>query len=287
MSCPNTLQYIRQAATSGGLDIVADEALNDIRSSFHSTVDYGISTNQLTSIRYNFENLRQDPMTLFLRNPLTGGGRFIEDAKRVYVLNHAEWMANTKFTKGPTFLGQYIYDLGAILLHSNGGTPVLWCRNVIVHETLHSTSLYSRIWSTFQDIIPKHLALIEGITECLNMYVLLKKHPTCYNMAKASIQGNCQVAYKESTRLFCSLAQVLGIDPFANFYFSMGQTFSGPWGQFINSIHSAGFNEFNYALSEQTVFREHSFREECIRSIKGFKRIYDSEDRSLDFSKIQ
>lgn len=225
-------------------------------------------------------------MALFLRNPLTSGGRFIEDAKRVYVLNHAEWMANLRFTRGPTYVGQYVYEPAAILLHSIGGTPVLWCRNVLTHETLHSTSLYSRICSIFPGIVPKHNALIEGITECLNVYVLLKKHINCYNMVKSSIQGKCQIAYKESTKLFCSLAQVIGIDSIANFYFSFGQEFRAPWNQFIKLIHVAGFSRFNYVLDEQTAFREHLFREECVRSITGFKKIYDSEATALDFSKI-
>ena len=286
MSCPDTLQYIGQAATSWCLNAIAGDALFDIQSSFNCTIDYGVPTNQLRSIRYVFGNSKQDSSVLFLRNPLTSGGRFIEDEKRVYVLNHAEWMANLRFTKAPTVLGQYIYDIAAILLHSIGGTPVLWCRNVLTHETLHSTSLYSRIWSDFPGIVPKHYALIEGITECLNVYALLKKHPNCYNMAKACAQGNCQIAYKESTKLFCSLAQVIGIDPIANFYFSSGQGFSGPWRQFINSIHSTGFNKFNHVLNEQTAFREHVLREECIRSITGFKKIYDSDATALDFSKI-
>lgn len=285
MNCSETFQYTARAAAPEGLGALAEEALGDIQNSFQCAVEYGIPTSQLANIRYEISN--RDPMVLFLRNPLTSGGRFIEYAKRVYVLNHAEWMANPRFTRDPKYVGQYVYEPAVILLHSIGGTPVLWCRNVLTHETLHSTSLYSRIFSIFLGIVPKHNALIEGITECLNVYVLLKKHTNCYNMVKSSIQGNCQIAYKESTKLFCSLAQLIGIDPIANFYFSFGQEFRAPWDQFINSIHSAGFSRFNYVLDEQTAFREHLFREECVKSITGFRKIYDSDTKALNFSQIR
>lgn len=285
MNCPQSDQYISRAGTDAGLEGLEREALGEIQASFRCVVEYGVPASELNDIRYRISN--QDASFLFLKNPRTGGGRFIEGAKRVYILNHPEWIANQRLTDRPAVLGRYLYDPAVVLLHSDGSIPVSWCRNVLVHETLHSVSLYSRICSNPLDIISKHHALIEGITECLTGYVLLKRHPDCYGIWKSSVRGRCTIAYREITRLFCSLAQVIGIDPLASFYLSLERGFNIPWNQFIESIHSAGFTRFNYVLDERTAFREPLFREECVRSITGFKRTYDSEAKSLDFSQIQ
>jgi hypothetical protein len=128
--------------------------------------------------------------------------------------------------------------------------------------------------------------LIEGITECLTGYVLFKKRPECYATWKLNSQGNCRIAYRETTRLFCSLAQIIGITPIASFYLSTETSFNAPWNRFVESIRSVGSNRFSYALSESTAFREHLFREESVKSIADFNKIYDSQAKSLDFSRI-
>jgi hypothetical protein len=266
------------------LDGLENEVFCAIQASFRTAPKYGVPTSELSDIRYRISN--EDATGLFLRNPRTGGGRFIEGEKRVYVLSHAEWIANTRLTDTPMNIGRYLYEPAVILLHGNGSIPVSWCRNTLIHETFHSISLYSRIWNIFPGILSRHLSLIEGITECLTGYVLFKRHPDCYAIWKSNARGKCAVAYRESTRLFCSLSQLIGIDPIANLYLSLEREFSAPWNRFIESVHSASFNSFNYALNEGVAFREPLFREQCVKSITGFKKIYDSESKSLDFSQI-
>jgi hypothetical protein len=261
-----------------------EESINDIRTSLRCIAEYGVRTEDLTEIRYRISN--QDALFLFLRNPRTTGGRFIEGIKRAYVLNHDEWIANTKLAGNAAALGRYLYEPAVILLHSNAGTFGSWCRNVLIHETLHSVSLYSRIWNIFPDIIARHRALIEGINECLTGYVLFKKRPECYSIWKLNSQENCRIAYRETTRLFCSLAQIIGINPITNFYLSTETDFNASWNRFVESVRSVGSNRFSYALSESTAFREPLFRDECVKSIADFRKIYDSQARSLDFSRI-
>jgi hypothetical protein len=82
------------------------------------------------------------------------------------------------------------------------------------------------------------------------------------------------------------LAQITGINPMASFYLSCETSFSIPWNQFLESVRSIGSNRFNYAFSESTAFREHLFIEQCVKSIADFKKIYDSQAKSLDFSRI-
>ena len=284
MLCSQHKEYTDRAIADSGLGDLGEEVINDIRTAFSCAVEYGVRTEDLTETRYRISN--QDALFLFLRNPRTTGGRFIEGARRAYALNHDEWLANARLTANPAFLGTYVYDPAVILLHSNAGTCGSWCRNVLTHETLHSVSLYSRIWNIFPNIIARHRPLIEGITECLAGYVLFKKRPECYGTWKLNSQGNCQIAYRETTRLFCSLAQITGINPMASFYLSCETSFSIPWNQFLESVRSIGSNRFNYAFSESTAFREHLFIEQCVKSIADFKKIYDSQAKSLDFSRI-
>jgi hypothetical protein len=284
LNCSQRDTYVANLSTTEALEALAREAFDDIRTSFQWNVEYGIPDASLGDVRYRLSN--PDPSFLFLRNPRTHGGRFIEGTKRVYVLNHDEWMVNQRFTKGPTYLGQFLYAPSAILLHSFDSGPISWCRNVLVHETLHSVSIYSRIWNNHPDTIAKHRTLIEGITECLTGYVLLKKHPDCYAIWKTSVQGKCVIAYRASTKLFCSLAQKIGITPIASFYLSLDTNFRGPWNQLVNGIHDAGFPAFSFRIDETTAYREFQFREECVRKIPGFKKIYDSLTKALNFSQI-
>jgi hypothetical protein len=282
--CSQHKEYVDRTIAGTGLGDLEEEAINDIRISLRCAVEHGVRTEDLTGIRYGISN--QDALSLFLRNPRTTGGRFIEGTKRAYVLNHDEWIANPRLTGNAASLGTYLYDPAVILLHSNAGTFGTWCRNVLIHETLHSVSLYSRICNTFPDIIAKHRALIEGLNECLTGYVLCKQRPECYGVWKLDSQGNCRIAYRETTRLFCSLAQIIGINPIARFYFSTETSFNAPWNRFVESVRSIGSNQFSYALSESTAFREPLFRDECVKSIAGFRKIYDSQAKSLDFSRI-
>lgn len=284
MLCSQHKEYTDRAIADSGPEDLGEEALNDIKSAFPCAVEYGVGTEDLTEIRYRLSN--QDALSLFLKNPRTTGGRFIEGTKRVYVLNHEEWLANLRLTANREFIGAYVYPPAVILLHSNGGTCGSWCRNVLTHETLHSVSLYSRICNIFPSIIARHRPLIEGITECLTGYVLFKKRPECYDILKLNSQENCRIAYREWTRLFCSLAQTIGINPLASFYLSCATNLSTPWNQFLQSVRSISSSRFNYALSESTAFRERLFVEQCVKSIADFKKIYDSQAKSLDFTRI-
>ena len=285
MKCSQHDNYVVAAANSAGLENLVRASFADIQNAFRLPVEYGVKDNALAGIRNAISSV--DPFLLFLKSP-RGTGRFIEKTNRAYVLNHDEWLSNQMiWTKGPQYIGQYLYGPAAILLHSFDGGPFTWCQNTLIHETLHSVSLYSRIWNTYQDILLKHLQLIEGMTECLTGYVLLKQHKDCYTTWKASIQDTCQIAYRPNTKLFCSLAQSIGIGPIANFYLSLAGEFSAPWNQFIDAIHGVGLKKFRFSLNEKTTFKEFEFVQECVRSIPSFKKTYESKTKVLDFSLIK
>jgi hypothetical protein len=282
--CSISDAYLLKAKSDTGLAELEKEAIDDVQTSFNFHATYGIPTSELFNVRYNISN--QDELALFLKNPRTGGGRFLDAPKRVFIVQHHEWLANQRLTVSPNNRGRYLYVPAIILLHENGDNKNSWCKKTLVHESLHSISLYSRIWNKFPDILSRHQTLIEGITECLTGYVLFKRHPSCYNGWKTNQLDRCSISYKEMVRLWCSFCQVVGIGDLAKFYLSSKDNFSDPWSEFVQSINSLGFKKFNYPLNELTAFREPQFREVCIKTLPGFKEIYDTQTKCFDFSKI-
>ena len=148
MSCPRNSPYLGKSLTSDGLRALGQEAFSDISASFSCAVNYGMATNDLIDIRHNISTKTTD--YLFFKNP-AGKGRFIDGNTRLYILNDVEWQANTRITMGPAYAGTYFYEPGAVLLHASGTPGISWCRNTLIHETLHSVSLYSRIFRILRE----------------------------------------------------------------------------------------------------------------------------------------
>jgi hypothetical protein len=282
--CSISDEYLDKAKSETGLVQYQREAMEDIRASFNLPVTYGISASELSEVRYRITN--QQPLALFVRNPRTHGGRFLDAPKRVFILQHAEWLANQRLTGPASSRGRHIYYPAVTLLHENGDNNNSWCRKTLIHEILHGVSLYSRIWNKFPNIISKHKMLIEGITECLTGYVLFKRHQDCYNGWKTNQLYRCSISYRPSVRLWCSFSQIVGIMDLAKFHLSLEDNFINPWSRLIQSIHSIGFPQFDFQLNEKRAFNEPQFREVCVNSLPGFKKIYDSSTECFDFSKI-
>lgn len=284
MHCSISDEYLDKAKSETGLAKLQKEALEDVRASFNFAATYGIPTNELFDVRYRIANV--DQLALFLTNPLTRGGRFLDAPKRLFILQHVEWLANRRLTGPPSNRGRHIYQPSVTLLHENGDNGNSWCRETLIHETLHSVSLYSRICNKFPNIISKHNKLIEGITECLTGYGLFKRHQGCHDGWKTNQLYRCSISYRQSVRLWCSFCRIVGIMNLAKFYLSFEDNFINPWDQLVQSIHSAGFPQFDYQLNEERAFNEPQFREVCVRSLPRFKNIYDSQTECFDFSKI-
>lgn len=284
MHCSISDAYLNQAKNDNGLSQLEKEAFDDIKASFNLQIEYGIPTSGLLNVRYLISN--RNLSEVFLVNPRTRGGCFLEAPKRVFVVENHEWLANPRLLGPPAWRGAYRFPIAAILLHENGDMKNSWCRTTLIHETLHSISLYSRIWDVFPNIFSKHLLLVEGVTECLTGYVLFKRQQSCYNEWKIGQMERCSISYKENVRLWCSFSQIVGIAGLAEFYLSLGNNFSAPWNQFLQSVRAKGFR-FDYQLDERKVFREPAFREVCVKSLPGFKKTYDSLATCFDFSKIK
>lgn len=282
MHCSLSDAYLVKANSDSGLAELELEALGDIQRAFDRQIQYGIPTSELPNVRYSISNV--DVSALLLKSHKTP--RYIQAPQRVYVLRHEDWTLNNKLVKDPNRIGLYWPEAAVILLHENSDNKNSWCRKTIIHETLHSVSLYSRIFGVFPDILAKHEPLIEGINECFTGYVLFKRHPDCYAGWKSNQLSRCSISYRERVRLFSTLCQIVGINPLADFYLSQGTDFNQPWGRMIECIRSAGFRQFDYALDGRKAFRESDFREVCVKRLPRFKKIYESKTQCFDFSKI-
>jgi len=165
--CPLSEAYIQNALHGSGLSQLQNEALDDIATTFNTEVTYGISEKELESIRYRIYN--SNPDALFVRN-VHGGGRFLDYPQRVFLISDSEWHINPKLTGSPSNRGIYLYDQAAILIHENGDNRNSWCRESLIHEILHSASIFSKIhqWFPNKAIWHQQIALREGITESVS-----------------------------------------------------------------------------------------------------------------------
>lgn len=283
MHCTISDAYLNQAKNDDELEQLEREAFDDIKASFNSQIEYGIPTSDLFSVRERI--LNQRPSELFLTTP-NRGRRLLEAPKRVFIVQNHEWLANPGLVGPSGWRGSYRYPVAAVFLHENGDMRNSWCRTTLMHETLHSVSLCSRIWDVFPNILSRHLQLVEGITESLTGYVLFKCHQDCYEEWKDDQRERCSISYKPSVRLWCSFSQIVGVAGLAEFYLSPKNNFTDPWNQLIQSINATGF-KFNYQLDEKKAFREHEFRETCVKLLPGFKKTYDSLATCFDFSKLK
>lgn len=286
MQCSMSNNYIRKAASQNGIVHLQGEVLNDIQASLQICATYGILTEDLFTVRYRIET--QKPLALFLRDVRTAGGRFLDAPQRVFIINDMNWRANPGLTGRPSNRGRYLYASAAILLHEkkNGDEKNAWCRKTLIHEILHSASIYSRVFDRFPNISRLHYFLIEGITECLTGYILLKCHPRCYNGWKTNQMDRCSISYREHVRLWCSFCQCVGIRDIADFYLSSQENPSDAWNQLVQSVQAKGFGTFNYQLDPGRAFNEPQFRQVCVDSLPNFRETYESLSKCLDFSRI-
>ena len=286
MHCSMSDEYISKASNNSEPAQLESEILQDIQATFNISPTYGIPTENIFAIRYQYDVQTQDPKALFLKDPLTRSGRFLEAPQRIFVVSDSEWRANPHLTGHPMRRGCSAYRIAAILLHENGDNKNSWCRKTLTHEILHSVSIYSRIWDRFPNIMRLRRFFREGITECLTGYLLLKRHKECYEEWETNKLYRCTISYQQHVRTWCSFCQCVGIKDLAKFYLSTQENPVETWQQLVQSVHAKGFKKFNYQLNPNSAFREPQFRQICINSFPDFKAIYLSLSKCLDFSRI-
>jgi len=283
MSCIQHEHYIGDGSRNH-LVRLKNEALENISEVLNIEPRFGVSDEELLTFRYRIRNRPQyRPITIITQNqqsrPL-----FLEGTRRIWALNNITWAYRpNRWILGPlNRRGLYWYQAGAIFLHE----PI-WCRQAMIHELLHSTSLFVRIFSNYNDNMwSLQKSLREGITETLTGYILMRKIPECYEAWRTSRFDECSVDGVSRVKFWCSLCQNVGINSLAEFYLSEDDNLQEPWERFTESITDMGFEEFSYPLDENTRYNEGRLRQIAFNTIPDLKDTYDDLNECLDFYRV-
>jgi len=162
-----------------------------------------------------------------------------------------------------------------------------WCRETLIHETLHSTSFPC----VRHDIARRYLNLFEGLTEFFAGYAMFHKYPDCYIAWKQKRYRECSVTYIPSVRLWGAFCRFIPISKLSKVYFWDGTTdWEAKYSDFLEAIHEAGYPDFGDFRRRPTPTIETRIYEECLRCFGRirFRRIYEGPlVHTLDFKHMR
>jgi len=208
----------------------------------------------------------------------SGFGIDLRDSVRICEVPEAIWSLN--FPNYRHARGVYVPALGKVFLRQGK-----WCWKTLVHEALHSLSVFN-----VRIDLHQLLFLREGITEFLTGYVLFKRYTECYNAWRKKTYPECRIAdYERYVRLWCAFCSFININAVAKIYFWKSQSeWQTSYNEFLGAIHHAGYSNFRDIFTlEPTISMEEAFIQECMDNFGlPFRNIYESRIRGLDFSRI-
>jgi len=79
-----------------------------------------------------------------------------------------------------------------------------WCRETLIHETLHSVSF----WASRIDMRRRYLNLFEGLTEFFTGYIMFCSHQDCYQAWREERYQKCSVTYYSIGKALGCLLQI-------------------------------------------------------------------------------
>lgn len=283
MVCAQYGEYIGDR-NRAHLDELINEALIDIRQVFGIDPIFGISNEELAQKRIEFVSRAITPPAITIFNPNRQPDRIpFEGNQRAWSIDNTSWNlpVNRPYFISNTFRGFYNYDSGSIFLHH----PI-WCRHTIIHEVLHSVSIFTRFFKTYISIAQwnLHIPFIEGINECLTGIILQRRYPNCYDYWINKRLTQCEIDTPSRVKLWCSLCQCTDMRDLATFYLSRNNNLQRTWDTYQEQVRTR-YPNFRYPFNVNIPFRENIFKDVCVREIREFRDIFESKS-NLDFSKI-
>ena len=177
--------------------------------------------------------------------------------------------------------GLYEPQAGKIILRTDG-----WCRETLIHETLHSLS----ITGARSDLKRSFLNFFEGLTEFFTGYVMFRVYHDCYLAWKLGQYSWCSVTYTPWVKLWAAFSRFIPISELVKVYFWDG---TGNWeaktSGLLNAIHSAGYPRFDDFITKRTPTVEAKLYEECRKNFgrDRFESIYNGAlINVLDFNQM-
>jgi hypothetical protein len=252
--------------TNCDLETLRKAAINDIKSSLCKRADEAASS----------KNCQIRIATAGMPQWIT-----LTSSMKIVELNPVDISVN--YPNFPIDLGRGLYDpaIGKIILCQGK-----WCRETVIHETLHSTS-FSSVRSDLRKLF---LILFEGLTEFFTGYILFRLYPGCYKAWKENQYPYCSVTYAPSVRLWASFCRFIPIEELVKIYFWDGTlNWEGRVSDFLNRIHQYGYPNFDDFTKRPYPTVEMKILEECLKNFgrEKFRAIYEGPlQHTLDFSKI-
>ena len=183
------------------------------------------------------------------------------------------------------------FPMGGRGLHDVGNGKIIlcrdkWCRETLIHETLHSVSFTN----VRRDLARHYLNLFEGLTEFFTGYVMFRNYADCYDAWKEERYEVCSVTYISSVRLWATFCRFIPISQLSKIYFWDGtRNWEAKYSKFLQAIHQTGYPNFGDFRREPTPTIETRILEECLRNFgrTEFLRIYRSSlTEVLDFTEM-
>ena len=200
---------------------------------------------------------------------------------RITELNPIDIRAN--YQNFPIRGGRGLYDpqIGKIILCQGE-----WCRETLIHETLHSLSFSS----VRMDLRRTLLSIFEGLTEFFTGYVMFKLYPECYDAWKASQYSFCSVTYAPSVKLWSAFCRFISISELLKIYFWNGTSdWEASYDAFLSTIRQAGYSRFDDFVRCPVPTVEGRLLDECLKNFgrEKFRSVYEAPLQTvLDFTQM-
>ncbi len=205
--------------------------------------------------------------------------QFISPDTKIIELDLSDITAN--YGRAPLG-GRGLYDVekGKIILVCGN-----WCRETLIHETLHSVS-FSAVSTSFW----RYINLFEGLTEFFTGYILYGLYPECFAAWKEQRYHECAVTYASFVKLLSAFCRFLRIQDLLPVYFWNGtNNWNAQFAQLIDTIHQAGYPGFQDFRLRPGLTIETRFMDQCLNNFGKvqFKNTYESPlSELLDFAQM-
>lgn len=262
MRCPLRASIIN----SSDLEALRSNAISDIKCTLYKGATEGVPSKNC--------QLRIATAGIPQMIPFTSDTKIIE-------LNPVDILVN--YPRFPIDGGRGIYDplIGKIILCQGK-----WCRETLIHETLHSLSFSS----VRRDLHRRFLSLFEGLTEFFTGYVMYRRYFDCYTSWKENKYPYCSVTYVPSVRLWAAFCRFIPLAELVKIFFWNGTPdWEARCHDLLYKIHQSGYPRFDDFIRRPVPTVESKILEECLKNFgrEKFLSIYEGPlQNTLDFSQM-
>jgi len=217
---------LRRGSLDGGLEGLLGEAVDRIRKTLFSEACFA------------------NPSVQFQHLVRTHGGLtfpfHLGSSQRIIQVPETVVKALLQASPSDIVRGATLYEVGKILL-----SETQWCIETLVHEALHSLSVFG----VRTDICLRYRPMVEGLTECLTEHVLSEHYADAYNNCLRPKGTYCSLTYRYETGIWCALANVIGYERIAPIYFwNKRRDWENLFDEFAQAIRRAGYAKFENVL---------------------------------------